>query len=135
MQCSPADQGITQSRHASTPESQCHLSCLEQCPAEGEAARLACPLDYVAASHHQAKSWILTAYKRQGGFDLVHKMLLSSAWLASVWQGHYSVDHLLQSLLHLLKVRLLVEVGRHDLGNQRLQDIGKEEQQHAAQQA
>lgn len=36
--------------------------------------------------------------------------------------------------MHLLKVCLLVEVGRHDLGQEGLQHIGKEEQQQAAQQ-
>lgn len=42
---------------------------------------------------------------------------------------------LLEGLMHLLKVRLLVEVGCHDLGEQRLQHIGKGEEQQAAQQA
>lgn len=42
---------------------------------------------------------------------------------------------LLQGLLHLLEVRLLVEVRCHDLGKQCLQDIGKGEEQQAAQQA
>ena len=42
---------------------------------------------------------------------------------------------LLEGLLHLLKVRLLVEVGCHDFGKQRLQHIGKGEEQQATQQA
>lgn len=46
-----------------------------------------------------------------------------------------TVADLLEGLLHLLKVRLLVEVGRHDFGKQRLQHIGKGEEQQATQQA
>ena len=42
--------------------------------------------------------------------------------------------YLLQSFLHLLKVSLFVEVGRHDFCHQGLQHIGKEEQQETAQQ-
>ena len=42
---------------------------------------------------------------------------------------------LLEGLMHLLKVRLLVEMGRHDFGKQRFEDIGKGEEQQAAQQA
>ena len=45
------------------------------------------------------------------------------------------ITDLLQSLLHFLKVCLLVKVRSHDLGNQRLQHIGKEEQQQTAHEA
>ena len=37
-------------------------------------------------------------------------------------------------LLHLLEVRLAVEVGRHDLGHERLEDVGEEEEDGAAEQ-
>jgi len=43
--------------------------------------------------------------------------------------------YLLQSFLHLLKMGFFVEMRGHDLGNQGLQHIGKEEEQEAAQQS
>ena len=42
------------------------------------------------------------------------------------------MTHLLKGFLHLLKVRLLVEVRCHDFGKQRFQHIGKGEEQQAA---